>query len=105
MDSDWENGRIKEVCNCLRDHLQDRGPVFKLVDQEGVNKLKMQVGQKKEFLRQKRQFEAQILELNKVLKEKERFIKAEEEQSILQEYWYRNNDCTYKIVEKHVRVY
>ncbi|KAK6607879.1 hypothetical protein H4I96_04114 [Botrytis cinerea] len=61
----WENERIKEICGCLRDQLQGRGPVFELVDQEG----------------------------NKILKEKEEFIRAQEDQSALQADWYLKNDC------------
>lgn len=81
---DWENQRIKEICGCLQDQLQGRGPVFELVDQEGVNKLKLQVGQKKQLIKQ-----------NKILKEKEDFIRAQEDQSTLQADWYLKNDCTY----------
>ncbi|KAK6599555.1 hypothetical protein H4I95_08430 [Botrytis cinerea] len=80
----WENERIKEICGCLRDQLQGRGPVFELVDQEGVNRLKLQVGQKKLLIKQ-----------NKILKEKEEFIRAQEDQSALQADWYLKNDCAY----------
>ncbi|TEY34803.1 hypothetical protein BOTCAL_0614g00030 [Botryotinia calthae] len=77
----WENERIKEICGCLRDQLQGRGPVFELVDQEGVNRLKLQVGQKKLLIKH-----------NKILKEKEEFIRAQEDQSTLQADWYLKND-------------
>ncbi|KAF7954288.1 hypothetical protein EAE96_005417 [Botrytis aclada] len=80
----WENERIKEICGCLREQLQGRGPVFELVDQEGVNRLKLQVGQKKQLIKQ-----------NKMLKEKEEFIRAQEDQSTLQADWYRKNDWRY----------
>ncbi|KAF7889864.1 uncharacterized protein EAF02_002279 [Botrytis sinoallii] len=80
----WENERIKEICGCLRDQLQGRGPVFELVDQEGVARLKLQVGQKKQLIKQ-----------NKILKEKEDFIRAQEDQSTLQADWYLKNDWRY----------
>ncbi|KAF7933761.1 uncharacterized protein EAE98_003470 [Botrytis deweyae] len=80
----WENERIKEICGCLRDQLQGRGPVFELVDQEGIDRLKIQVGQKKQLIKQ-----------NKILKEKEDFIRAQEDQSTLQADWYLKNDWRY----------
>ncbi|KAF7870538.1 hypothetical protein EAF04_004282 [Stromatinia cepivora] len=80
----WENERIEEVRGCLRDQLEGRGPVFELVDQEGVNRLKWQVGQKKQLVKQ-----------NKALKEKEEFIRAKEDKSTLQADWRLKNDWRY----------
>ncbi|KAI9649456.1 hypothetical protein NHQ30_002032 [Ciborinia camelliae] len=77
----WENERIEEVYGCLRDQLQGRGPVFKLVDEKGVNKLKLLVGQKKELVKQ-----------NRILKEKEELMRAKEDQSTLQADWFHNKD-------------
>ncbi|QSZ36509.1 hypothetical protein DSL72_006389 [Monilinia vaccinii-corymbosi] len=82
----WENERVRQLYACLEKQLQGRGPVFGLVGEEGVNELKLQVGQKKEFIKQ-----------NKTLKEKEEAIRAKENQSTLQEDWFANNDCMYKL--------
>ncbi|CAD6444350.1 0a9491ff-3f26-4c8e-b693-4746bcbb8cff [Sclerotinia trifoliorum] len=80
----WESERIQRLHDGLRDQLEGRGLVFEIVDQEGVDRLKWQVGQKKQFIK-----------LNKALKEKEEFIRAEEDKSTLQADWYHKNDWRY----------
>ncbi|ESZ91916.1 hypothetical protein SBOR_7710 [Sclerotinia borealis F-4128] len=77
----WEHERIEEIRACLRDGLQGRGPVFELVDEESVNRLKLGIGQKKELVKK-----------NRDLKEKEERKRAEEDQTTLQADWCLKND-------------
>ncbi|KAB8294852.1 hypothetical protein EYC80_006813 [Monilinia laxa] len=88
----WETERVREVFNCIESQLQGRGPVFELVGDEGINKLKLQVGQKKKLIKQKREFMEQTAEQNRILKKREDFIRAKENQSTLQRNWFANND-------------
>ncbi|KAA8569163.1 hypothetical protein EYC84_000832 [Monilinia fructicola] len=88
----WESERVRELYHCLESQLQGRGLVFELVGDEGINNLKLQVGQKKKLLKQKREFMEQMAEQNRILKEKEYSIRAKENQSKLQANWVANND-------------
>lgn len=64
---------------------------MEIVDQGGVDRLKWQVGQKKQFIKQ-----------NRALKEKEGFIRAEEDKTTLQADWYHKNDCKYNLEMKMI---
>lgn len=86
---------MEELYHLCQAHLEFRGPVFEIVDQEGLNKLKVQVGRKKAIKRQK-----------EILQEKEELMRKQENRGTLQANWDRKNDCKYnlrwiKIVRKY----